>query len=361
MALLPIDLQKEILKRLNVRDLIRSKGVCKLWSSWISDPHFIKVHLNHHYHKDRNKKRIGDRRIIVSKDSIYLTWQFYDGNSNFFTLNDRHLFGSSNGLVCVSPSPTKILVINPSTREVKKVRKPQIPETNSLCWGFGYDSSTDDYKLVLGFKKDENHTCFQVFSLRSNIWKVIGEINYVFASRVGILCKGSLHWLAYDTLSEKDDVILSLRLSDGKFLEVPKPDDVRYQLYNGQHSSMRLGTMEENLCLFGDDIYTHEVWVRKDYNKQQCWEIFGPDHEIKNDVVHSIKLLKHYIPNKRPLCHQIWSGESRLCKNLMFYGTPLYVESLVSPHFHKKPQRKRRASSTIRNPKVCSNCVYYFL
>ncbi|XP_076923755.1 F-box/kelch-repeat protein At3g06240-like, partial [Bidens hawaiensis] len=265
-----------------------------------------------------------------------------------FCVNDRHLLGSSNGLVCVSPSPNEILVLNPSTREVKKIIKPQIPVTDSLCSGFGYDSKNDDYKIILGVGNGECRTCFQVFSLRSDIWKVITEIDYVFTSRAGMLCEGALHWLAYDTSTKKKNAILSFHFSDEKFLEVPTPDDVTYnELYIGQPFLMRLGTMDGHLCLFRFTGFNN-IWVM---NKERSWDKFGTELEIKNDAVHLIKQLKNYIPYKRPLCHQTLSRDYQLVRHRMFFGTPLFVESLVSPHFHKKAQRKRQAMSAIKRPK----------
>ncbi|XP_076923754.1 F-box/kelch-repeat protein At3g06240-like [Bidens hawaiensis] len=185
---------------------------------------------------------------------------------------DRHLLGSSNGLVCVSLSPTEILVINPSTREVKNITKPEIPETDSLCWGFGYDSIKDDYKVVVGFKKGENSTCFNVFSLRYNDWKVIRETNYVCTSNIGILFNGGLHWLGYDTSPKKKDVILSFHFSDEKFTEVPMPDYVTHnKLYIGQTLLMRLGTVKGHLCLF-THLFEFEIWVmNKECSLEKIW------------------------------------------------------------------------------------------
>ncbi|XP_076920109.1 F-box/kelch-repeat protein At3g06240-like [Bidens hawaiensis] len=296
----------------------------------------------------------------MSKEPDDVILQRGNISTNFFDLNDRHLIGSSNGLVCVSPSPTKVVVINPSTREVKNVTKSRdIPETGFTCQGFGYDSKNDDYKIILVFQKGENNACFHVFSLRYNIWKVIAEINYVFISRIGILCEGALHWLAYDTSPEKKIVVLSLRFSDEKFMEVPMPDDARYnKLYNSWKSSrMLLGNMNGCLCLFW--LTSINIWVM---NKERSWEYFGPVLKIDYDVVHMIKLLKNYVPNKRPLCHQVSPhGHYCLIESRMFLiSTPTYLESLVSPHFHKKPQRKRRATSTIKSNKVSSCCDYCF-
>ncbi|KAK9078977.1 hypothetical protein SSX86_000646 [Deinandra increscens subsp. villosa] len=315
----------DILKRLEVRDLIRCKSVCKYWLSLISDPDFIKCHLNRRYLSGRNNAEVGHRRIAISTDLDYLMYHPYNSCYNFFDINYRYLVGSCNGLVCISPHFNEIVVINPLTREVKKIPNPQIPETNSLCWGFGYDSINDDYKIVLGLRKGENRTCFQMFSLRSNVWKVLEEVNYVFISAPGILYKGMLHWVAYDILSKEKDAIFSFHLTDQKFREIPHPE--KYPLCFGKlRASMCLGIMEDCLCIFHHWSLPHSVWVMKDYNKQS-WEIIEHACEIKHDIVHCIKLLADYIPNKSPLCY-----ETLYCHTWEFLRAPLFVESLVSPH-----------------------------
>ncbi|XP_076920098.1 F-box protein CPR1-like [Bidens hawaiensis] len=331
MADLPRDIQHKIFIGLRVTDLIRCKSVCKSWSSSISDPVFIKDHLNHQYYKDHKNERFRHRRITMSD---YKLCEIRGRG-----IIDRQLLGSSNGLVCVALSPTEIVVINPSTREVKNVTEPKILETDYLCWGFGYDSIKDDYKVVVGFKKGENNTCFHVFSLRYNKWKVIGDTHYVFTSNIGILFNGGLHWLGYDTSTKTKNVILSFHFSDEKFKEVPMPDDVTHrELYTGQTLLMRLGTVDGYLCLF-THIFAFEIWIMI---KERSWRKFGLGLGIKYDAVHMIKQLKNYIPHKKPLCRQGRSRNYWLCRNRTFFGTPIFVESLVSPHFHKKPQRKRQ-------------------
>ncbi|XP_021991706.1 F-box/kelch-repeat protein At3g06240 [Helianthus annuus] len=305
------EVEEEILKRLDVKDLLRCKSVCKSWSSLISNQRFIKIHLEHHYANDCDNERIGHRRITMSKEADYISNQHFEFDHGFFELNDSHLLGSCNGLVCVSPSPSKILVINPSTREVKKVRKPRIPETDFLCWGFGYDSLTNDYKLVLGYKKDENHTCFQVFSLRSNMWKVIGEINYGFTSRVGILCKGALHWLAY-AFDISSNVIVSFHFLEEKFLEFPMPHDVRYrELVTWKPFLMRLGNMNECLCLF-PDVFLHDVWSGVSRNTnirgKSCVSSFSQqiaekkngheDHQESKDSLCNYDMYSNYVDKR---------------------------------------------------------------
>ncbi|GJR04299.1 F-box protein CPR1-like protein [Tanacetum coccineum] len=81
MTELGLDNYEEILLRLQVKDFIRCKSVCKSWYSIISSDRFVKSQLKRH------SNEVGDTRIIVSN-------------------------GAS--------------IVNPSTREVKELRN--LPE-----------------------------------------------------------------------------------------------------------------------------------------------------------------------------------------------------------------------------------------
>lgn len=141
----------------------------------------------------------------------------------------------------------------------------------------------------------------------------------------------------YDT-SEKQNIICSFHLLSEKFQDVPQPDDVRYQLNFGQNSSACLGTMDGCLCVFQHELLPRQLWVMKKYNVKESSEYFRCECEINHDAVYSNKQFKNYIPNKRSFYHELWSHKMWFCKNLVFVGVPLYVESLVSPDFHKRPE-----------------------
>ncbi|XP_024986439.1 F-box/kelch-repeat protein At3g06240-like isoform X2 [Cynara cardunculus var. scolymus] len=313
----------------------------------------LKAHLKHSYERDRNDEKIGERRIVMSKYRGFNIYETFDVDEGLYDFYKLHMLGSSDGLVCVSPSDNEVLVVNPSTREVKKLTTPQIPEPGHLCWGFGYDASTDDYKVVLGSMIREKLTYFQVFSLRSNTWKVIGWIDYIFLSRMGILCEGALHWLAYRPSSGIKYAILSFSLSEEKFVEIPQPVDVSYQSRLGQQSCMRLGTIEGCLCAFRYENLPNDIWVLKGNNGKQSWEIFRSEREVKREVVHTIKQLRYYIPNKNTFCY-----EPYVLRSAVFLGSSTFVESLVSPHFHRRP-RRRQAANTMRRSRVNSNNYGY--
>ncbi|KAM0024953.1 putative F-box domain-containing protein [Helianthus debilis subsp. tardiflorus] len=155
------DLVEQILIRLDVKDLIRFKTVCKSWHSLITSPRFVTRHLNRSYNEYNNIFGYTSQRIVLAA-----------------TYGHGHrLVGSSNGLVCIisiSEFSCNVLVCNPSTREVRQLRPySHLISSPLLCWGFGYDSSRDDYTVFVGARKGENQTCFQVLSLKSNVWRVL--------------------------------------------------------------------------------------------------------------------------------------------------------------------------------------------
>ncbi|KAL7617724.1 hypothetical protein Lser_V15G02680 [Lactuca serriola] len=356
---LPEEMLAEILIRSEVRDLIRYKSVLNSWKSLISRADFIKAHLEHSYRRDSENDKIVKRRIVMS---VMLYGNKRSNADNiYFDSRKRHIIGSSNGLVCITPSRAEYLLINPETREVNKLKKPQIPEAGPLTYGFGYDSSKDDYKVVLGFGKGSSHTCFLIFSSKSNLWEVIGEVDYTCISRVGVLHSGALHWVAYHgSPDDKQQVILSLDLTKDKFKEIPQPDDMRYKNDVASEGAMRLGTMDGCLCVF-DGMCTVKIWVMNEYNVRQSWELVWRGHKTKTEVVHHLKDIKYYRPKKRFLCHKesvvqtpdfIWAP--RYIPSLV---SPRVCSNLVSPHVCSTPEKKRQETSITNSCKVPKLCL----
>ncbi|KAL4591180.1 hypothetical protein LXL04_004131 [Taraxacum kok-saghyz] len=337
------DVLELILKRLSVTDLIRCKSVCKFWKDLISDSRFIKIHMNHSYHVDCINYGI-DRRIVMGRTPYLYGTRHHEFDDCFFDYRDCHLLGSSNGLVCISPLRTQILVVNPSTREVKRLKDPRIVDVWAVCWGFGYDSFSDDYKVILGYTKGDGSTCFQVLTLKSNDWKLLGDVNYSIVSRIGILCNGALHWVMKDASSQNNkNAILSFDLSDEEIREIHQPDDAVYEYCIARHSTMRLGVLEERLCAFNYDNVRDDLWMMTNYNVKESWGMIQKDWETKV-FVHRFKELKHYIHYKRSLFRDIWFS-----RTLEFVGCPMYVMSLVSPHVNGTPKRRHTSNNTKRS------------
>ncbi|KAL0355041.1 UNVERIFIED_CONTAM: hypothetical protein Sradi_3951000 [Sesamum radiatum] len=143
------------------------------------------------------------------------------------------IVGSCDGLVLMVLEEFEKFLVNPFTLELVKVPKSPL----ALKWkesfsmhGFGYDCSSDDYKVVTLFYSDtENHnsdrveTFVDVFSVRRGVWgrvdsspydhDVPQRSPYGFCEKAlspGAFVNGALHWLA---VVENWDPRLSLLLS----------------------------------------------------------------------------------------------------------------------------------------------------
>nr|GEW52902.1 hypothetical protein [Tanacetum cinerariifolium] len=203
------DVIEEILLRSDAKDLVPWKRVCKSWYSLISSPVFVKAHLN--------------KKIVTSNVELRIAMPSYwrIPKERLYEHNQWTIAGSSNGLVCFyrTQKVSLILLNNPCTREVRKLPMcPLVSERKHLgdaCLGFAYDSSTDDYKVVMETQKDIGVALIYVLSLRSNTWKLIGEFNYQFVpNKPGILLHGALHWVVF---KDEETMIISFDLSREEF------------------------------------------------------------------------------------------------------------------------------------------------
>ncbi|XP_076939951.1 F-box/kelch-repeat protein At3g23880-like [Bidens hawaiensis] len=309
------DLVEQILILLDAKDLIRFKSVCKSWRSLITSYRFVNRHLNHSYHIDRYINE-NDRRISL----------VYDPYVRF------ELLGSSNGLVCFYDGCFKFYVGNPLTREAKLLRFPSPQILLPLCWGFGYDSSKDDYKVIIGAMNQDRRLLVHVLSMISNTWREIGEVKYIcFYNRVGILCNGALHWIVRG--ENRNRLIISFDLSKEEYKEIPPPDDGRYEY------ASYLGIIKERLCIScGVD-----KWMMKDYNVKQSWELLPRNREMKYDIVHYTSAPYNFGNYPRLNCKTVNSAFQPVESCLT---VPIFVQSLVSPfgNYRVKRKYKRRAS-----------------
>ncbi|GJR74069.1 putative F-box domain containing protein [Tanacetum coccineum] len=300
------DVAVEVLLRLPVIDLIRCKSVCKSWYSLISSPSFIITHYKFSHKEDKNNKQHANRRFVYYLSSIQ---------------------GSSNGLVCISSYDNQICLTNPSTREIRNLQKPPMLTKNvshvDSRYGFGYDSSTDDYKLVMSINQGSDGTLVQILSLKSNVWKLFGHVNYGFHdSKPGILFNGALHWFWYNANDIYKKYIMCFDLAKEEFREIPQPEDWRYDV-----SIHALGIFEDSLCIFderNDDGRPYGIWVMKKYNVKQSWELLPTDCEMKDRV--------HYMINDCLLSPKMPSYFTSLSSIGDDIWAPILVQTFVSPH-----------------------------
>ncbi|KAI4330934.1 hypothetical protein MLD38_029170 [Melastoma candidum] len=301
---LPEELLSSILSRLSVIDLLRSKATCSRWNSLISSPSFARKHAEREKSSWDIIMDLFHRGIymVVGRDFLlngqpYLNKFSWNGKS--YDSCGYSVLGVCNGLVCLHLPYvwSKVLVWNPATREISKVRHvfPLIDEVSlsvglPLCYqdhlggevphgcygepltgfdffifGFGYDHQSDDYKILTMHESGVGCLC----SLRSSLvkpilqkdlpWKAINLRN-----RYALYLKGMLHW----SLLNSDNSLVYFALKDEAF--------VRTQLLpEGLTASptwLGLGVVEDCLCICVQLIdHSCEVWIMKEYGVRSSW------------------------------------------------------------------------------------------
>nr|XP_027122027.1 F-box/kelch-repeat protein At3g23880-like [Coffea arabica] len=143
-------------------------------------------------------------------------------------------------------------------------------------YGFGYDSSNDDYKIVtLSYDwrvvATESYPAFvDVFSWGIGMWWRIGCFPYVPSSHFGVFLNGFIHWLAYSKV-DKECVIIALDTSCKKFKQLSWPDT--------DHTSHKSG--RELVALGGclgmvvvQSSHRMDVWMMMEYGVGEFWTKF---------------------------------------------------------------------------------------
>ncbi|XP_071687350.1 F-box protein CPR1-like [Rutidosis leptorrhynchoides] len=333
-----MDVVELILARSDVEDVLRCKSVCKSWYNLISSDYFVKTHLNRSYNNNREHGYL----------RIRLHWKFNNVADNKF--RDCMIVGSCNGLVCIFTNfKDELLVTNPSTREVRILPKPCIKYRGRVICGFGYDSATDDYKVVVGFNQSKHHMRFQVLSLKSNKWKLVGDNdNLTYLSsfndyNCGFLYDGALHWFMDDTTkNKKKTIILSFDICLEKFKEIVLPNDHTEYVYDERD---RLGMFEERLCIYRcSEFYDfnaihRQTWVMKNDN---CWELVPHDYEGNKNGAATTAYVLDFIPDNTWCLFYDYQGNIHLSwRNWYNITCPVFVKSLVSPYPFGKPTYKK--------------------
>ncbi|KAI3523636.1 hypothetical protein L1887_01909 [Cichorium endivia] len=281
--LLP-EIISEILSRLPVESLLRCKSVCKLWCSMISDLHFVKSHLN----LSTSNNRYAHHRLIfytvprVNLKSSPLYDMLYDNSCNALELDYplKHplksvwIAGSCNGLLFIAIEEDTLFIWNPSTR-----RSNMLPDGGFkvrsgwyVLYGFGYDKSRDDHKVVgiscifrNGAKYD---TKVKIYSLKTGNWKKIGDFPHgIPLDDSGKFSNGALHWAAsQDFGSSYSWTIVSLDLTTETYGEILQP------VYDEGDKDLTLGALGEWLCVLCNYRGSHaDVWVMKVYGVKDSW------------------------------------------------------------------------------------------
>ncbi|MED6137327.1 hypothetical protein PIB30_063947 [Stylosanthes scabra] len=294
---LPIEVIREILLRLSVKNLGQLSCVSKLWQTIISDHSFAKLHLQHSPFSTQRCIVIQNIDVydaqVVDLDSLFHRNSSSSAmenvslplNSVKWKLHPRvHVVGSYNGFVCLHREPYSLNVWNPLTGSykgfsyyrhivrnaypVEKTWNSLKPLRITLLSGFGYDESKDDYFVIAAWKdkKEENH--FDFYSLRTNSWKSF-EVELPNKPRrrdPGLFFNGAFHWLPEDV---NDDTILVFDITKKSFSVIPMPERKITSYY------ANLVVLRGCLALYTTigSTNNNKIWIMKEYKVKKSWTV----------------------------------------------------------------------------------------
>ncbi|KAI8002255.1 F-box/kelch-repeat protein [Camellia lanceoleosa] len=358
MVKLPEEIMVDILSRLPITSLCRFRCVSKPWLSLISDPYFIKTHLNRN---TTNEKHQHDRLILLSEpcDFHSVDLKSFEFRDHFEALHLKfspnqspsdcmEIWGSFDGLLLMLDDFFDCFLLNPSTRQSRKLPKSSFSVNSEYCfdsYGFGYDSSRDDYKVVrishhdYDYEVDCADNIVSVYNLSTDSWRRIGDSPFDHSRddpSPGILLDGALHWVTTSVVgSNTSCVIASLDLADETFHSVPCPGSVDDSIVVQQ-----LGVVGGCLCVFvprhcGCD----DVWVMKEYGVVDSWTKFTINYAnftwLKPlSLSSTCEFLFEASGNKFVLCNPLEKKSKELVVQGIpdYYDAETYMETLVSPN-----------------------------
>ena len=202
-----------------------------------------------------------------------------------------HLVGSSNGLLCLATTVFNnvrglCVLWNPSIQKAISLPEPNLGLSHHSV-GFGYEPTTDDYKLVrlvyLSNSEGIDDVSFntvpplvEIYTLRTGIWRSITTsgppylIKWWYSS---VFVNGAVHWPAITPRCQGGfrNVIVSFDMKDEAFGEVGMPES----LQGLEDLNVNVALVDGLLALvplnkFGNEA-SQAVWVMKEYGVVESW------------------------------------------------------------------------------------------
>nr|AAT69249.1 S-locus F-box protein 4 [Prunus armeniaca] len=188
----------DILVRLPAKSLVRFMCTCKSWSDLIGSSSFVSTHLNRNVNKHAHVYLLclhhPNFECVVDPDDPYLEeevqWSLFPNetfeecsklNHPLGSTEHYGIYGSSNGLVCISDEilnfDSPIHIWNPSVRKLRTLPiSTNIIKFSHVALQFGFHPGVNDYKAVRMMRTNKNALAIEVYSLRTDSWKMIEAI-----------------------------------------------------------------------------------------------------------------------------------------------------------------------------------------
>ncbi|KAJ0249230.1 putative F-box protein [Hirschfeldia incana] len=252
---LPDELAVEILARLSIKDLARSRCVCKTWSNLI----------NHRGFAERYRDISPTRFVSFYYKSFYLldvegkNLVIKNPHKLEFPLDQAMIDESAcvlhcHGTLCVALKNHTLIVWNPYSNQFKIVPNSGIILDSNII-GFGYDPVSNDYKLVT-FMEQLGSSTAQVFEFTTGSWIKTVQVpcpDWHYRERIGTFLDQYVYWIAYR--SNVDRFILCFNLSTYEYRKLALP------VCNQGAICSWLGVASQKLCVIEYEPCEKEIRV----------------------------------------------------------------------------------------------------
>ncbi|KAK9283366.1 hypothetical protein L1049_011608 [Liquidambar formosana] len=287
---LPKDICMEILSRLPVKSLLRFRCVCKSWCALTKDPIFIDKHLLLNRATLSNNDFpliVGYCEELTGKSVVSLIptetlEMFVHPDPESFNTKFEHFSGPCNGIYLLGDEVHDYLC-NPALRQLKALPDfpTEQPNSKNHCLGFGFDSKTNDYKVIAITEGSSSCPEAQVFAytLSADSWRKIDVVlpfnakMFSYGPRFQTRQDGVLHWWAEDG---DDTVIVSFDFADEVFQKTQLPDvglhpdeiEVDLVVFNDSIALIVYPPLDEDDYEMG---ISCDVWVMKESGVRVSW------------------------------------------------------------------------------------------
>ncbi|XP_023896227.1 F-box/kelch-repeat protein At3g23880 isoform X2 [Quercus suber] len=371
---LPYDVLPDILHGLPVKSLIRFRCVSKSWNSLIASSAFINSNLTRS-HSDSNKLIV---RYLDAKPHVERYKLIHEDNDNNDSSSEQiqdlklplrsrllshfQLVGSANGLFCLYDE-NHFILWNPCIRKYITLPNPSVTGFFPCYLVFGFDSKTNDYKVVkiayqcvnIGYE-GAKPPLVEVYSVSEGSWRVTSAGDS-YPPRItirnwhpqGAYLNGAVYFAAIDwgdagfvasDWGDASSIVLSFDLGDEVFRVISLPNgkfglDIR--ILTSKFKGLLSLICYESRHM--GEQYSCSIWVMKEYGIVDSWT---KQFTIELNMLHW-KVLgfwknDHVLVQKMQsdgLMLSLYDPESQQVKNLGFCKSTCcsyadkYVENLV--------------------------------
>ncbi|KAE8660100.1 F-box and associated interaction domains-containing protein [Hibiscus syriacus] len=278
---LPHPIILDILSRLPIIDILHCRCVCKRFLCFISEAEFAWLHLSRSplcilinsrpFQKSRKKLQLS--HVDAKGEGFQVSQLNFTPISNVPTWDISDI-SACNGLLCLV-GPKKgdpFYVCNPILGEFFTIQQPYKDSLRDRCWGLGYSTVTNQYKLLQSYFPTVESTgkTARIYTVGTGTWRSIGNaLNHPIALPFNAFLNGALHFRNY--LPRVGEFIHSFHFDTEQFGTVPPPDHF-LELDNFDAECTTSGVLGDWLFITYFSNYRQiDIWVMKEYGVKESW------------------------------------------------------------------------------------------